>query len=256
MAKAEPGPRERMIVSTALLMRERGARATSLDAVLEHSGAPRGSVYHHFPGGREQLLREATDYAGEYVARRLERTAPRTRSPRSTACSTSTARASWRPTSGPAARSSPWPSSPARTARTCATTSWAPSTAGGRSSRAGFAACRDRRGALRRAGAARRRRLRGRADPQQGLPRPRPAREPAARDTRTGRSRARLAGRMSRGPGPRPPASSASATAGSRSSSTVARSSGSAATRPTRALRATPATRRCGSTATRTVRIA
>jgi AcrR family transcriptional regulator len=75
MAKTEPGPRERMIVSTALLVRERGARATSLDAVLEHSGAPRGSVYHHFPEGREQLLREATDYAGEYVARRLERTA-------------------------------------------------------------------------------------------------------------------------------------------------------------------------------------
>jgi AcrR family transcriptional regulator len=73
VAKVEPGPRERMIVSTALLVRERGARATSLDAVLEHSGAPRGSVYHHFPGGREQLLREATDYAGDYVARRLER---------------------------------------------------------------------------------------------------------------------------------------------------------------------------------------
>jgi AcrR family transcriptional regulator len=76
MAKTEPGPRERMIVSTALLVRERGARATSLDAVLEHSGAARGSIYHHFPGGREQLLREATDYAGEYVARQLERTAP------------------------------------------------------------------------------------------------------------------------------------------------------------------------------------
>jgi AcrR family transcriptional regulator len=62
-----------MIVSTSLLVRERGARATSLDAVLEHSGAPRGSVYHHFPGGREQLLREATEFAGDYVARRLER---------------------------------------------------------------------------------------------------------------------------------------------------------------------------------------
>jgi AcrR family transcriptional regulator len=62
-----------MIVSTSLLVRERGARATSLDAVLEHSGAPRGSVYHHFPGGREQLLREATDFASDYVARRLER---------------------------------------------------------------------------------------------------------------------------------------------------------------------------------------
>jgi AcrR family transcriptional regulator len=62
-----------MIVSTALLVRERGARATSLDAILAHSGAPRGSVYHHFPGGREQLLREAIDYAGEYVGRRLDR---------------------------------------------------------------------------------------------------------------------------------------------------------------------------------------
>jgi AcrR family transcriptional regulator len=64
-----------MIVSTALLVRERGARATSLDAILEHSGAPRGSVYHHFPGGRAQLLREATQYAGDYVARQLEREA-------------------------------------------------------------------------------------------------------------------------------------------------------------------------------------
>src|SRR3984893_11908498 len=73
MAKLEPGPRDRMIVSTALLIRERGARATSLDAVLEHSGARRGSVYHHFPGGREQLLREATAFSEEYVARRLER---------------------------------------------------------------------------------------------------------------------------------------------------------------------------------------
>ena len=62
-----------MILSTALLIRERGARATSLDAILAHSGAPRGSVYHHFPGGREQLLREATASAGDYVARRLER---------------------------------------------------------------------------------------------------------------------------------------------------------------------------------------
>jgi len=62
-----------MVVSTALLVRERGARATSIDDVLAHSGAPRGSVYHHFPGGREQLLREAIDYAGEFVAMRIER---------------------------------------------------------------------------------------------------------------------------------------------------------------------------------------
>lgn len=62
-----------MIISTALLVRERGARATSIDDVLQHSGAPRGSVYHHFPGGRQQLLREATEFAGAAVGARLER---------------------------------------------------------------------------------------------------------------------------------------------------------------------------------------
>jgi AcrR family transcriptional regulator len=65
--------RQRMVISTALLIRERGARATSIDDVLAHSGAPRGSVYHYFPGGRQQLLREAIDYAGEYVAARIDR---------------------------------------------------------------------------------------------------------------------------------------------------------------------------------------
>ena len=73
MPGRERTTRERMIVSTALLVRERGARATSIDDVLAHSGAPRGSVYHHFPGGRDELLREATAYAGDVVARGLER---------------------------------------------------------------------------------------------------------------------------------------------------------------------------------------
>ncbi|MGB9306906.1 MAG: TetR/AcrR family transcriptional regulator [Mycobacterium sp.] len=61
-------PRERMVVSAALLIRERGAHATAISDVLEHSGAPRGSAYHHFPGGRTQLLCEAVDYAGQHVA--------------------------------------------------------------------------------------------------------------------------------------------------------------------------------------------
>jgi AcrR family transcriptional regulator len=57
-----------MVVSAALLIRERGARATAIADVLQHSGAPRGSAYHHFPGGRTQLLCEAVDYAGEHIA--------------------------------------------------------------------------------------------------------------------------------------------------------------------------------------------
>jgi len=69
------GPRERMVISAALLIRERGAHPTAIADVLEHSGAPRGSAYHYFPGGRTQLLCEAVDYAGEYMATRLD-TAP------------------------------------------------------------------------------------------------------------------------------------------------------------------------------------
>jgi AcrR family transcriptional regulator len=60
-----------MVMSAALLMRERGAHPTAIADVLEHSGAPRGSAYHYFPGGRTQLLCEAVDFAGEYVAAKL-----------------------------------------------------------------------------------------------------------------------------------------------------------------------------------------
>ncbi|MER7725788.1 TetR/AcrR family transcriptional regulator [Streptomyces sp. NPDC096323] len=57
-----------MILSAAALLREYGASATSVDRVLAHSGAPRGSVYHHFPGGRAQLIDEAVTLAGDFIA--------------------------------------------------------------------------------------------------------------------------------------------------------------------------------------------
>src|SRR3954454_20104948 len=60
--------RQKMIESAAVLFRERGIRGTSFTDVLEHSGAPRGSIYHHFRGGQTQLADEATRWAGEFVA--------------------------------------------------------------------------------------------------------------------------------------------------------------------------------------------
>jgi AcrR family transcriptional regulator len=64
-------PRERMVASAALLIRERGAQSTAIADVLAHSGAPRGSAYHYFPGGRTQLVCEAVDYVADFVAARL-----------------------------------------------------------------------------------------------------------------------------------------------------------------------------------------
>jgi TetR/AcrR family transcriptional repressor of lmrAB and yxaGH operons len=58
------GVRERMVASAVDLLARRGLQATSFSEVLEHSGAPRGSVYHHFPDGKEQLIGSALDAAG------------------------------------------------------------------------------------------------------------------------------------------------------------------------------------------------
>ena len=52
--------RERMIETTAALVHRRGFYGTSLNEILQESGAPRGSLYYHFPGGKEELVLEAT----------------------------------------------------------------------------------------------------------------------------------------------------------------------------------------------------
>lgn len=65
------GPRERMVASAALLIRERGAHSTAIADVLAASGAPRGSAYHYFPGGRTQLICEAVDFAANYIAGKM-----------------------------------------------------------------------------------------------------------------------------------------------------------------------------------------
>jgi AcrR family transcriptional regulator len=57
-----------MLDSAIMLFRQRGIADTSVRDIVEHSGAPRGSVYHHFPGGKEQLAAEATERAGSFIA--------------------------------------------------------------------------------------------------------------------------------------------------------------------------------------------
>lgn len=66
-----------MLVSAAEVLRERGAAGVTIDEVLNRSGAPRGSVYHHFPGGRNQLLIEALAFAGESMTTAIDAAAPR-----------------------------------------------------------------------------------------------------------------------------------------------------------------------------------
>ena len=60
--------RSNMLISAAEVMRERGTAGVTIDEVLARSGAPRGSVYYHFPEGRNQILAEALQWAGDTIA--------------------------------------------------------------------------------------------------------------------------------------------------------------------------------------------
>jgi len=51
--------REQMIEGALSLLAKQGLQATSFSEVLKLTGAPRGSIYHHFPGGKDQLVAEA-----------------------------------------------------------------------------------------------------------------------------------------------------------------------------------------------------
>jgi TetR/AcrR family transcriptional regulator, lmrAB and yxaGH operons repressor len=60
--------KQKMVQAARQLIRERGYGATAFSDVLTLSGAPRGSVYFHFPGGKAQLGMEAAEaHAHEQV---------------------------------------------------------------------------------------------------------------------------------------------------------------------------------------------
>ncbi len=64
--------RTRMIYGAARMVGARGVGAMSLRDLAKEAGVPIGSTYHHFPGGRQQLIEEAVRTIGAAVTRRIE----------------------------------------------------------------------------------------------------------------------------------------------------------------------------------------
>lgn len=59
--------RSALIDSTQTLIESHGYFGTGLNQVLADSGTPRGSLYFHFPGGKDELISEAIRRAGESI---------------------------------------------------------------------------------------------------------------------------------------------------------------------------------------------
>jgi AcrR family transcriptional regulator len=64
--------RAKMVAGAADLMSRRGVNATSMRDVVRHTGTPRGSIGHHFPRGKQQLIADALVFAGKQVSGPLE----------------------------------------------------------------------------------------------------------------------------------------------------------------------------------------
>jgi AcrR family transcriptional regulator len=69
MPRTRADTRERIIDASAELMRLRGYNATGIKQIVAAAQAPFGSIYHHFPGGKEQLGAEAVRASGKLYER-------------------------------------------------------------------------------------------------------------------------------------------------------------------------------------------
>ena len=65
--------RARLLNGARRLLAEKGYAGMELRDVAERGKAPRGSIYHHFPGGKRQLAIEATELEGDEIRAALER---------------------------------------------------------------------------------------------------------------------------------------------------------------------------------------
>lgn len=65
--------RDRILDATTHLLRRQGYTATGIKQIVVEGDAPLGSVYHYFPGGKEQIAAEALARSGEKIRRTIER---------------------------------------------------------------------------------------------------------------------------------------------------------------------------------------
>jgi AcrR family transcriptional regulator len=66
-------PRDRMVRSAAQLIRRKGVSGTGMREIVTEADAPRGSLQHYFPGGKEEIVSDALLWAGDMTAQLVRR---------------------------------------------------------------------------------------------------------------------------------------------------------------------------------------
>ncbi|CAM3861148.1 TetR/AcrR family transcriptional regulator [Mesobacillus thioparans] len=65
--------RDKLIKTASRLFQLQGYHGTGLNHILKESGAPKGSLYYHFPNGKEQLAVESVQLTAEFVRNQIQR---------------------------------------------------------------------------------------------------------------------------------------------------------------------------------------
>ncbi len=63
--------REKILLTTSLLLEKQGFHGTGLNEIIKESGSPKGSLYYYFPEGKEQIAAEAILHSGKLTAERI-----------------------------------------------------------------------------------------------------------------------------------------------------------------------------------------
>ncbi len=69
---SEETTRDRLVTSAALLFRQKGYEGVGVAEILAAAGAPKGSLYHHFPNGKADLARAAAKWTSGQMLRIMD----------------------------------------------------------------------------------------------------------------------------------------------------------------------------------------
>jgi AcrR family transcriptional regulator len=73
MSPRQSDARQRVVAAAAEMLARHGLNATSIREMAKRAEAPLGSTYHHFPGGKQQVVVEAVTFAGGHAGASLAR---------------------------------------------------------------------------------------------------------------------------------------------------------------------------------------